>query len=87
MLQKAEGVLEVVNMESSIRDRYILFLTNNNMALCFQKLGMLDECTTYLKQCLEILKDERFLAPDTKGTITCLTQRTRKLKLECKLRL
>ena len=35
LLQKAEGVLEVVNLESCIRDKYILFITNNNMAMCF----------------------------------------------------
>jgi len=34
LLQKAEGVLEVVNLEHSVRDRYLLFTTNNNMAMC-----------------------------------------------------
>jgi len=48
---------------------------------------MLDECNTYLKQCLEMFKDERFMAAESKGTIACLTQRNRKLILECKLRL
>jgi len=28
---------------------------------------MLDECNTYLKQCIEMLKDERFLINDKKG--------------------
>ena len=67
LLQKAEGVLEVVNVESCIRDKYIAFITSNNMSMCFQKLGMLDECNTYLKQCIEMLKDERFLINDKKG--------------------
>lgn len=35
LLQKAEGVLEVVKLDGSVRDRYLLFLVNNNMSLCF----------------------------------------------------
>jgi tetratricopeptide (TPR) repeat protein len=81
LLQKTEGVLEVVNLETSSRDKYIAFITYNNIAMCFQKLSMLDECTQYLKQCLEMFKNDQFMPA------TCLAQRNRRLKLECKLRL
>lgn len=56
LLQKTEGVLEVVNLETSARDKAIKFITCNNMAMCFQKLSMLDECSNYLKQSLEMFK-------------------------------
>ena len=49
LLQKTEGVLEVVNLETSSRDKFVAFITYNNIAMCFQKLSMLDECTQYLK--------------------------------------
>lgn len=35
LLQKTEGVLEVVNLETSSRDKYVQFITCNNMAMCF----------------------------------------------------
>lgn len=89
LLQKAEGVLEVVSLDSSSRDKFVLFVTNNNMAMCFQKLGMLDECNTYLKHCLAMFKDESFFAPTNKSlaTIAGLAARNRRNKLECRLRL
>lgn len=81
LLQKTEGVLEVVNLETSSRDKFIQFITCNNMAMCFQKLSMLDECTTYLKQCLDMFKLDTFMPANT------LALRNRRLRLECKLRL
>lgn len=81
LLQKTEGVLEVVNLETSSRDKFISFITCNNMAMCFQKLSMLDECTQYLKQCLDMFKNEAFMPAHS------LAQRNRRLRLECKLRL
>ena len=50
LLQKTESVLEVVNLEHSKRDRYFAYITYLNMAMCFQKLGMLEECIIYLKE-------------------------------------
>ena len=58
-------MLEVVNLDTSVRDRYIQFITANNMAMCFQKLSMLDECTSYLKQCLAMLDKEDFMPATT----------------------
>lgn len=81
LLQKTEGVLEVVNLETSSRDKYIQFITCNNMAMCFQKLSMLDDCTQYLKQCLEMLKKDTFMPANS------LAGRNRRMRLECKLRL
>ncbi len=74
-------MLEVVNLETSTRDKYIAFITYNNIAMCFQKLSMLDECTQYLKRCLDMFKNESFMPAN------CLAQRNRRLKIECKLRL
>ena len=45
----------MVSLDSSKRDRYIAYTTFHNMAMCYQKLGMLEECFIYLKECLGIL--------------------------------
>lgn len=50
LLQKTESVLEVVNLDHSKRDKYFAYITYSNMAMCFQKLGMLEECIIYLKE-------------------------------------
>ena len=70
-----------MNLDTSVRDRYIQFITNNNMAMCFQKLSMLDDCTFHLKQCLAMLGKEEFMPAIS------LAQRNRRMRLECKLRL
>ena len=35
LLQKTEGVLEVVSLEGCSRDKYVSFITYNNMSMCF----------------------------------------------------
>jgi hypothetical protein len=60
LLQKTESVLEVVNLEHSKRDRYFAFITFLNMAMCFQKLGMLDECIIYIRESLKVLEKPQF---------------------------
>ena len=47
--------MQVVSLDGSKRDRYIAYSTFHNMAMCYQKLGMLEECFIYLKECLTLL--------------------------------
>ena len=35
LLQKTEGVLEVVTLENCARDKFVQFITYNNMSMCF----------------------------------------------------
>ena len=60
LLQKTESVLEVVNLEHSKRDKYFAYITYHNMAMCFQKLGMLEECIIYLKETISVLDKPNF---------------------------
>ena len=60
LLQKTESVLEVVNLDHSKRDRYFAYVTYHNMAMCFQKLGMLEECIIYLKETIAVIDRPNF---------------------------
>ena len=44
----------------SKRDEYYKFVTFQNSAVCYHKLGLLEECMIYLKECIKIisLRDE-----------------------------
>ena len=53
LLQKAHGVLDVVDLTRSKRDKYIALQVFYNMAMCYQKLGQLEECSLCLETCLE----------------------------------
>ena len=39
LLQKAHGVLDVVDLSGSPQDEYIAFQLFHNMAMCYQKQG------------------------------------------------
>jgi hypothetical protein len=65
LLQKTESILEVVNLSLSRRDRYYAFITYHNMAMCFQQLGMLEECSIYLTECITILEQPHFFVDKT----------------------
>jgi hypothetical protein len=53
-----------------------------NMALCFQKLGQLDECALCLETCLDHLGKEGLNLSDKS-----IAMRLIRLKLECKVRM
>ena len=44
LLQKAYGIMDVVDFNNCRRDRFNLFILFHNMALCYQKMQMLEEC-------------------------------------------
>ena len=48
LLKKAESVIQLTNTDRSRRDKYFAYVTYHNIALCFQKLGMLDHSVGYL---------------------------------------
>jgi len=65
LLQKAENVLEVISLEGSKRDMYIAYITYHNMAVCYQKMSMLEECSAVLKECIKMMSKTDFYKDDT----------------------
>ena len=59
LLQKAQTMLEQIQASKNQHDKFIFLLTLHNMALCYQKLGVLDECASCLEKCLEHLNQEQ----------------------------
>ena len=56
LLQKAHGVLDVVDLQSGRRDEAHPLALFYNMGLCYQKLGQLEECSLCLETCFEYLR-------------------------------
>ena len=46
LLQKAYGIMDVIDFKACRRDKYHLFIMFHNMALCYQKMQMLEECAS-----------------------------------------
>ena len=44
LLNKSRGILEELNLENSTRDKNLALVTFQNMAMCYQRLGKLEEC-------------------------------------------
>jgi len=53
MLQRAVSFLQKVNAHTNTQNAGIILLTHHNLALCFQKLGMLEECGNHIEFCLK----------------------------------
>ena len=81
LLQKTESVLEVVNLEHSKRDKYFAYITYLNMAMCFQKLGMLEECIIYLKETIQVIEKPNFFKD------VSIAQRMKQMHMQCQLKL
>lgn len=43
LLQKSHGILEVINLNQNKRDNNLAAITFQNMAMCYQRQGMLEE--------------------------------------------
>ena len=52
-------MLEQIQAQSNPHDQFVFLLVMHNMALCYQKLGVLDECASCLEKCLKYLKSEK----------------------------
>ena len=51
-------MLEQIQASKNQHDKFIFLLTLHNMALCYQKLGVLDECASSLQQCLQYVNSD-----------------------------
>ena len=72
----------MVDISVSQRDQMIAIEIFYNMALCYQKLGQLEECALCLETCLDHLGTE-YLSLSNKS----IAMRLIKLKFECKIRM
>ena len=57
LLQKAHGIMNVISLESCPRDQYFGLVVFVNMAVCYQKLGQLEECSVALENALDYIED------------------------------
>ena len=72
----------MIDTSKSKRDQMIAIEIYYNMALCYQKLGQLDECALCLETCLD------YMGAETLGLSNkSIAMRLIKLKLECKVRM
>jgi len=44
LLQKAYGIMDAIDLTACKRDVYHVFIMFHNMALCYQKMQLLEEC-------------------------------------------
>ena len=79
LLQKSHGILEVVNLEMNVRDRNLALVTFQNMAMWYQRQGMLEEwaasLTLWMNYVPHITQD------------STIAERMFFVKNECKLRM
>lgn len=54
-------MLDQIAAHKNEHDQFIFLLIEHNMGLCYQKLGMLDECVTCLEKFLQHLDAEKQL--------------------------
>ena len=52
LLQKAHGIINVISIDNCRRDKYFGYIIFVNMAVCFQKMGSLEECSIALENAL-----------------------------------
>jgi hypothetical protein len=51
-------MLEQIQADLNPHDKFVYLLVSHNMALCYQKLGVLDECAMILEQCIKFIESE-----------------------------
>lgn len=81
-MQKAYGIMDVVDFTMCRRDKFNLFVLFHNMALCYQKLQMLEECASCIEQALELIPVDQFSLEERS-----ISNRMRKLQMMGKLKL
>lgn len=64
----------------------MVYLTMHNMALCFQKLGALEECALCLEASLQTLNSPflNLKLNQEPGAVTDPSKKLKRLKYECK---
>jgi hypothetical protein len=51
-------MLEQIQADKTPKDKFVYLLTLHNMGMCYQKLGILEECALCLEACLDHLKGD-----------------------------
>ena len=75
-------MLDQIQAEKVPSDQFIFLLTQHNMAMCYQKLGILEECSICLEACIDHLESDYlqkyFLNPEQPSL------KLKMLKYKCK---
>lgn len=82
LLQKAYGIMDVIDFNLCRRDKFHLFIMFHNMALCYQKMQMLEECASCIDQALEQLPAEQINIEEKS-----ISNRMRKLNIISRLQM
>ena len=75
-------MLDQIQANKNQHDRFVFLLTLHNMALCYQKLGVLEECAMTLERCLTHLQSDYIQDFFNDPTIPSL--KLKMLKYKCK---
>lgn len=68
VLSKSEELLEAVATQGGCIDQDIVLTTLHNTALCYQRLGLLEECSAYLDGCAFNAKNKSVLSQQDPST-------------------
>ena len=58
-MQKAQTMLDQIQADQNPNDKVVFLLICHNMGMCFQKLGVLDDCAVMLEKCLKYLEQDQ----------------------------
>ncbi|CAI2378710.1 unnamed protein product [Moneuplotes crassus] len=82
LLQKAHGIINVISIEGCTRDKYFGYVIFVNMAVCFQKLGSLEECSIALENSLSYLDKYTSLTNQTIAKRMKLMQQEARIRIQ-----
>jgi hypothetical protein len=89
-LKRAEQLLEVITSEGKDVDRNLIIIVLYNIACCYQRLGMLEECVSYLDGTVFNLKSkitEFEHIEDNNNKRFNISSKMQKLRYQCKTHL
>lgn len=81
LLQKAQTLMDRLMFQLNTCDRFLVQCTMHNMALCFQKMGAIEECSLCLDACISQVNQPNMLKLYNQSP----AMKLKKLKYECKM--
>lgn len=82
MLQKAHGIINVISIDNCKIDKYFGYVIFVNMAVCFQKMGSLEECSIALENALIYIDSYFSLTDQTIATRMKFMQQEARIRIQ-----
>ena len=82
LLQKAHGIINVISIDNCQRDKYFGYVIFINMAVWFQKMGSLEECSIALENSLVYLTSYSSLRDQTIARRIKLMQQEARIRIQ-----